>query len=250
MNRRMNKNWNIIAAIPTLASLFLILLNYLFPLTETEKLLLYIFDFFVVILLAKDYYQRLKKSHNKLQFILFHLYELPAMMPLILLVSFPFDVRWFAFFRIVRLYNLISHLAASEIILLGSFVVITIIVGAFAEYMTEAKNPDASIKTPNQALWWAVETITTVAYGEYYPVTFWGKIVASMVMFVGIGMLWAVVPLMSSRLTAARLKHTKSSLLGETKEVIKDKIDDLENLNKEDLERLINMIRLLNGKYQ
>ncbi len=61
--------------------------------------------------------------------------------------------------------------------------------------MTEAKNPNSSIKTPDQALWWAVDTITTVAYGEYYPVTFWGKIVASLVMFVGIGMLWAVVPI-------------------------------------------------------
>ncbi len=53
----------------------------------------------------------------------------------------------------------------------------------------------------------------------------------------------------SSRLTAVRLKRTKSSLLGEAKEVIKDKIHDLENLDKEDLERLISMMRLLNGKY-
>ncbi len=127
----MNINWNVITAIPTLASLFLILLNYLFPLNGIEKLLVYIFDFFVVILLVKDYYQRFKKSHNKLQFILFHLYEFPAMIPLVLLVSFPFDIRWLAFFRTVRLYNLVSHLATSEIILLGSFVIVTIIVGGF-----------------------------------------------------------------------------------------------------------------------
>lgn len=68
-------------------------------------------------------------------------------------------------------------------------------------------------------------------------------------MFVGIGMLWAVVPLINSKFAAARLKHTKSSLLGETKEIIKDRIDDTENLNEDDLERLISMIRLLIGKY-
>ena len=49
----MNKSWNAITAIPTLASLLLVLLDYLFPLDETIKLLIYIFDLFVVILLAR-----------------------------------------------------------------------------------------------------------------------------------------------------------------------------------------------------
>jgi hypothetical protein len=43
-----------------------------------------------------------------------------------------------------------------------------------------------------------------VAYGEYYPVTFRGKVVASLVIIVGLGMLWAVVPPISSKFTAAR----------------------------------------------
>ena len=242
-----NKHWKAITAIPTLASLLLVLLDYLFPLNATEKLLVYIFDLFVVILLARDFCSRVKQSHNKLRFILTHWYEFPAMMPLVLLSAFPYDIRWIAFFRTARLYTLVSRLGNSEIVLLGLFVTVTIIVGAFAEYIAEASNSNATITNPGQALWWAVETITTVAYGEYYPVTFLGKIVATLIAFVGIGMLWAVIPIMSSKFTAARLKQTKSGLLDDTKQLIKDRIDDIENLNEEDLQRLIGMIRSLNN---
>jgi voltage-gated potassium channel len=245
----MNKSWNAITAISTIASLLLVLLVYLFPLNGTEKLLISIFDLFVVILLARDFYSRIKESDHKLRYILIHWYEFLAMIPLVLLSAFPYDIRWIAFFRTVRLYNLVSRIGNSEIVLLGLFVAVSIIVGAFAEYLAEASNSDATITTPSQALWWAVETITTVAYGEYYPVTVGGKIVATLVAFVGIGMLWAVIPIMSSKLTAARLKKTKKSdLLEDTKQLIKDRIDDVEKLNEEDLERLIGMIRSLNGR--
>jgi len=245
----MNKAWNVITAIPTLTSLLLVLLDYLFSLNGTEKLLLYIFDLFVVILLARDFYFRIKESDRKLRFILVHWYEFPAMMPLVLLSVVPYNIQWIAFFRTARLYSLVSQIGHSEIVMLGLFSAVTIIVGAFAEYLAEAGNSDASITTPGQALWWAVETITTVAYGEYYPVTFWGKIVASLVAFVGIGMLWAFIPIMSSKFTAAKLKQTKKSdLLDDTKELIKNRIDDVEKLNEEDLERLIGMIRSLNGR--
>lgn len=245
----MNKSWNTITAISTIASLLLVLLVYLFPLNGTEKLLISIFDLFVVILLARDFYSRIKESDHKLRYILIHWYEFLAMIPLVLLSAFPYDIRWIAFFRTVRLYNLVSRIGNSEIVLLGLFVAVSIIVGAFAEYLAEASNSDATITTPGQALWWAVETITTVAYGEYYPVTVGGKIVATLVAFVGIGMLWAVIPIMSSKLTAARLKKTKKSdLLEDTKQLIKDRIDDVEKLNEEDLERLIGMIRSLNGR--
>ena len=198
----MNNHWNTITAIATLASLLLILFDYLFPLNGTEKLLVYIFDFLVVVLLPRDFYFRIRGSDKKLRFILIHWYEFPAMIPLFLLAAFPYDIRWVAFFRTARLYTLVSRLGNSEVVLLGLFATVTIIVGAFAEYLAEASNSNATITTPSQALWWAVETITTVAYGEYYPVTFGGKIVATLVAFAGIGMLWAVIPILTSKFTA------------------------------------------------
>lgn len=49
--------------------------------------------------------------------------------------------------------------------------------------------PNGNIKTAEDALWWAVSTITTVGYGDYYPVTTEGRAVAAMLMTVGVGLL-------------------------------------------------------------
>ena len=45
----------------------------------------------------------------------------------------------------------------------------------------------ANIQTPGDALWWAMTTITTVGYGDRYPVTPEGRVVAAMLMTVGVG---------------------------------------------------------------
>jgi voltage-gated potassium channel len=52
----------------------------------------------------------------------------------------------------------------------------------------EQQDPDANIKTAGDAIWWSVTTITTVGYGDKYPVTAEGRIVAMILMVSGIGL--------------------------------------------------------------
>src|SRR5262249_39273064 len=52
----------------------------------------------------------------------------------------------------------------------------------------EAKSPDANITTAGDALWWGMETVTTVGYGDQYPVTHGGRIVGVFVLVVGVGL--------------------------------------------------------------
>ena len=59
----------------------------------------------------------------------------------------------------------------SEILLFSSLAVVTIVFGSFGIYFVESPNPEASIDNLHDAFWWSIETITTVAYGEYYPIT-------------------------------------------------------------------------------
>ena len=76
-----------------------------------------------------------------------------------------------ALFRLVRLYNLVRYIRGNEIFLLTGIAAVTIIFGAFGTYIAESQNPNANITNLDNAFWFAIETITTVAYGEYYPVT-------------------------------------------------------------------------------
>ena len=50
------------------------------------------------------------------------------------------------------------------------------------------KGPDSNIKSANDALWWSMTTITTVGYGDKYPVTPAGRIIAALLMVTGVGL--------------------------------------------------------------
>jgi voltage-gated potassium channel len=64
----------------------------------------------------------------------------------------------------------------------------------------ESKNPDANITTGGDALWWAVVTITTVGYGDRYPITALGRLTAVGVMFAGVGIIGALASILASLL--------------------------------------------------
>lgn len=67
----------------------------------------------------------------------------------------------------------------------------------------EGKDPNANIHTGGQALWWAWVTITTVGYGDFYPVTAAGRIVGFFVMLTGIGIIGALASIFASVLVTS-----------------------------------------------
>ena len=62
----------------------------------------------------------------------------------------------------------------------------------------ESRSPNANIVTGGDALWWAIVTITTVGYGDFYPVTALGRCVGVVVMFSGVGIIGALASILAS----------------------------------------------------
>jgi voltage-gated potassium channel len=73
-----------------------------------------------------------------------------------------------------------------------------ILLAAAMVWHVEHTSPDATIHSLNDALWWAVATITTVGYGDKYPVTAEGKAVAITLMLLGIAIFGLVSATLAS----------------------------------------------------
>jgi voltage-gated potassium channel len=67
----------------------------------------------------------------------------------------------------------------------------------------ESKSADANIKSGWDALWYAVVTITTVGYGDFYPKTVLGRIAGMFIMFAGVGIIGVLASILSSMLVGA-----------------------------------------------
>ena len=256
----MNKTFEVLVSVLTAVSVVVILIDYTANLTEEQRLIIYIFDSGVVIILALDFYKRMKSSNDrKSRFILKHCYELPAMVPI-----FVFDIigtqallgAAFRGIRLVRLFRLLQLLfrtmtifRESRFLYLMTFAAGAIITGAIGEYIVESPVKDSKITSIGDAFWWAMATVTTVGYGDVYPVTTEGRIIASIVMIVGIAILGIFISTLGATLIESRLKekkYTTPKLANQAKELIKKKIDELEKLDADDLNTLMAMIKSIN----
>ena len=81
---------------------------------------------------------------------------------------------------------------------------IVVWVGSVMVLNAERGAPNAEIVNIGDAVWWAFETVTTVGYGDFVPVTWNGRALAVLVMLVGI----SVLGIVTASLSAALVKRT------------------------------------------
>jgi voltage-gated potassium channel len=157
-----------------------------------------------VVILAADFYIRLRDSGEGSRFIIKHCYEIPAMLPLILFATLEQDpsfigaairsLRLIRLFRLVQLFfRTLKFFEGRRILYIIVFSAKAVTLGAVAEYLVESTDPEAKITDIGDAFWWAIVTVTTVGYGDLYPVNPGGKIVASMMMIIGIAILGVLI---------------------------------------------------------
>jgi voltage-gated potassium channel len=85
--------------------------------------------------------------------------------------------------------------------------VILLTVGSSMMIFIEQQSPTANIKDGGDALWWALVTISTVGYGDHYPVTTAGKLLAASLIICGVGLFGMISGLITSMIVAPRPMH-------------------------------------------
>jgi voltage-gated potassium channel len=94
----------------------------------------------------------------------------------------------------------------------------------------ESKSADANIKSGWDALWYAVVTITTVGYGDFYPKTVLGRIAGMFIMFAGVGIIGVLASILSSILVGAPSTPTEEEApMAEPAVVANDELAAIKN---------------------
>ena len=181
-----------------------------------NKALLY-FEYFSIIIFSTEYLIRLwtadllfpKSKLPQLRFIVSFtaLIDLFAILPFYLPFLIPCDLRFLRILRLFRLFRIlklnryshamvtIGNVFKNEKEKLAATIFITLILLIFSSsIMYYVENEAQPEKFPNivAAVWWAVATLTTVGYGDIYPITVIGKL------FSGIGLIALPTGIISS----------------------------------------------------
>jgi voltage-gated potassium channel len=167
-----------------------------FKLPKDVSDILQVLDTVVCVFLLIDFGIRFYKAESKWAFIKWGWIDLLASIP-----NVPF-LRVGRMVRILRIIRLLRAIRATQkvsslflkdkiqtgvaSVFLSSFLLIVFC--SVGILICEQQDPAANIKTAGDAIWWSVTTITTVGYGDKYPVTTEGRIVAMILMIAGIGL--------------------------------------------------------------
>ncbi|MFK8057982.1 MAG: ion transporter [Saprospiraceae bacterium] len=183
-----------------------------FQLVEVFSVIFFTIEYFLRIWVA-DLDERYKKSRFKFVLSPLGIIDLLAILPFYLPMFFAIDLRvirilrLFRFLRIFKLsrfsrsFRTISQVVKKtktdlEITIFIAFVLL-ILSSTLMYYVENDVQPDkfASI---GDSLWWAVATLTTVGYGDVYPVTGLGKLIGSAIAMIGIGIVALPTGIISS----------------------------------------------------
>jgi len=232
---RVSNAYELFIFLLTILSL-LTMIGILLPLAPPTHRLLQVYDLVICVIFLFDFGLRVKRAPT------FRTYFIHERGWLDLLGSIPNLglTKYAALFRLARISRILRVVAmvrskqsgdlvkdvlanrskyAAFITLVSGMTVIT--VASVLMVQTESRVADSNITTGADAVWWGIVTITTVGYGDQYPVTAFGRIIGVFVMVAGVGIIGALASILSSMLIpkpddeadpAAQLADLKSEL--------------------------------------
>lgn len=188
-------------------------------LSDDTRRLLWLVETTTVVVFTAEYLLRLFVADRKIEFAtsFFGVIDLLAILPFYL--SLGFDMRSVRAFRLLRLFRILKlarynaavrrfHrallIAWEELVLFGIVAVIVLYLAAVGIYHFENEAQPDAFASVFHSLWWAVATLTTVGYGDIYPVTVGGRVFTFVVLIVGLGIVSIPAGLIASALSKAR----------------------------------------------
>jgi len=180
-------------------------------------------EVFTVTIFSFEYLARVIVATKKRAFIFsfFGIIDLLAILPFYLSTGFDLrSLRSFRLLRLIRILKLARYSAAAkrfyhafiiakaELALFLFVALITLYLAGVGIYYFENPAQPEAFSSIFHSLWWAVATLTTVGYGDIYPITIGGKVFTFFILIVGLGIVSVPAGLVASALSKAREMET------------------------------------------
>ncbi|MCG8403950.1 MAG: ion transporter [Phycisphaerales bacterium] len=190
-------------------------------------------EFVIVLIFTIEYVLRacLSRPRHRYVFSFLGIIDLAAVLPFYLTIGL--DLRSLRALRLLRLFHILKlaryssairkfHvaliLAKEEILLFLALTAILLFLTAVGIYYFERDAQPEAFSSVFHSLWWAVATLTTVGYGDVYPVTTGGKIFTFFILIIGLGIVSVPAGLVASSLEKARDLENEDSHPAEREE--------------------------------
>jgi voltage-gated potassium channel len=186
------------------------------------------------VVFAADYLVRLTLAVNKVRFFWRHLFDLLA-------VALPM-FRELRVLRLVTVIRVLNRKASSAMrgrvgIYVATITALISFSSALAVLDAERGSPESGITTFPQALWWTLTTISTVGYGDLYPHTWGGRLVAASLMVGGIALLGVITGMIASWFLE-RIRASTEDTIEESIHLENDALRDEMTLLRAEIARL------------
>lgn len=196
MNKDKNiKLFDLLIIVLSIYVLLALLISSIFHIPKEIYKILEITDNCICSFFLIDFIRNLYNAKNKWEYMKWGWIDLISSIPM--LPSF----RVGRLFRLIRLIRILRAFRSTKILIRYIFkskikgtmisvfiITLLIVIASSVSILIVEKGPTSNIKTAGDAIWWTMETITTVGYGDKYPVTPEGRFIGIILMISGVGL--------------------------------------------------------------
>jgi voltage-gated potassium channel len=212
--RKPSNAYSIFILVLTILSLA-VMVVMLLPLSETTLTLLGVYDNLICVIFLIDFFLNLRGAAKKSDYFIGQRgwLDLLGSIPSFGVLRLGGLLRLARLSRLARIARLLrgeqkkalvkdilDHRSQYAMFITIFLTILVLTVASVLVLQFESKAPDANITTGGDALWYAIVTITTVGYGDFYPVTAAGRTTAVFIMFMGVGIIGALASILASLL--------------------------------------------------
>lgn len=213
---KIGRRFDIFIQLLILLSLFSFSVETLPNLSKSTTELLNFIEIITIVIFSIELILRLFLTSPPFKYIFsfYGLIDFLAVIPFYLSIGVDLrSVRVFRLFRLFRIFKLFKYSSAIDrlvlafkeikkeltIFLIGT--IFFIYVSSIGIYYFEHQVQPELFKSVFHSMWWAVTTLTTVGYGDMYPITIGGKLFTTLIVFIGMGMVAVPTGLLASALS-------------------------------------------------